>query len=221
MGHYNVISLIWVILLFFYIKYVVKLEEDKRNLFIKIQVLLVLLYNIGQFIVFPWKYPIELSTTSYFVVPIIVLFNIRKLNIWAVWVSIFIGVAYFGGMILAGNYMYSHFPVYSVLTSIFNHGSLLSYGIIMLYMEEFKKEQRYIIWIGIILSAGWAYMLRPFVTHNIRIFIYDVLDATFVQAFLNSSVIGYIVYYILLVIGLYYSANYVHALSKRLYQQRV
>lgn len=222
MGYYNVISLLWIVLLFFYIKYVSKLDEETRNKFLKIQILLVLLYNIGQLIVFPWKFPIEFSTTSYFVVPIIVLFNIDKLKGWTVYASVFIGVIYFLGMIVAGNYMYSHFPVYSVLTSIFNHGSLLSYGIITLMTSSFDKSDRYIIWIGITLSAAWAYLLRPFVTFTGRVFIYEVLDGALIKSFLpNNLVFGYILYYLILIPSLVLSANFVHSLNRKLYKEEL
>ena len=219
MGHLNVISFLWLIILWFYIKYVLKQEEEARSKYIKIPLLFVLLYNVTLFFVLPWKFPVELSTTSYYIVPIIVLFGIKKLNVWGVYASVVSGVIYFLAMLIYGNGIYSTYPPYSVYTAIFNHGALLSYAIITLKTVKFEKSERHIIWIGIILSAGWALLLRPYVKFTFRIFIYEVLDGLIVRTYLgNNLIFGYIIYYIVLVTTLILSANMVHKLSRVLYK---
>ena len=220
MGHLNVISLFWLIVLIYYSRYVIKQEEHIRNRYLKIQLSIVLGYNIAMLFVFPWKLPVELSTVSYFVVPLIMLFNIKKLQGWGVYSAILAGVVYYLAMIIIGNKLYADYPAYSVYTSIFNHGALLSYAYIMLSTVEFKKSDRYIIWIGIILSALWAQLLRPHVVFAFRIFIYEVLDGLFVKTYFpNHLTIGYVGYYVWLVLALYFSASIVHSLSKRLYKK--
>lgn len=218
MGHLNIISLFWLVLLVFYSRYLLKLDEKVRTRFLKVQLSLTLLYNIGMLFVFPWKYPIELSTTSYFIVPIIVLLNIKSLKVWGVYTSILTGGIYFIAMLTVGNYLYGNYPAYSVYTSIYNHGALLSFAYVTLKTMEFRKSERIIIWIGIVFSAAWAYALRPIVTFTGRIFIYEVLDGLLIKTyFSNSLVIGYSIYYILLVGGLILSANMVHSLSNKIY----
>jgi len=217
MGYLNIISFFWLLLLFFYSRYVLKQNEVVRNRFLKIQLLFVLLYNIGFLFVFPWKIPIELSTTSYFVVPIIVLFSIKYLKAWGVYASILTGSIYFIGMLLMGNKLYSNFPPYSVYTSLYNHGALISYAIITLKTAEFHKSERNIIWVGLGLSAAWALLLRPLVTFTGRIFIYIVLEADLINTYFpNNLKLGFIIYYPLLIVVLVFSANVVHLLNRKL-----
>jgi len=211
MGHLNILSFFWLLLLFFYSRYVLKQNEVVRNRFLKIQLLLVLLYNIGFLFVFPWKIPIELSTTSYFVVPIIVLFSIKYLKAWGVYASILTGSIYFIGMLIMGNKLYSNFPPYSVYTSLYNHGALISYALITLKTAEFHKSERNIIWVGLGLSAAWALLLTG------RIFIYILLDGDLINIYFpNNLNLRFIIYYPLLIVVLIFSANVVHLLNQKL-----
>ena len=219
MGYYNIITFIWMMVLFVYSRKLLKIDPKIRERFLKGQILLVFLYNIAMLFVFPAKIPIELSTTSYFVVPIIVLFNIRYLKSWSVYTSIIMGFVYFTGMILMGQTLYGHFPPYSVLTSLFNHGTLMAYAYITLHTTKFYKKERYTIWIGIIVSASWALLMRPFITLKIRIFIYEVLDGEMARYFFPDNLrLSLIIYYVLFVITLYLSSNVVHLLSNRIYK---
>lgn len=220
MGFINLLSLFCLILIYFYTRYLLKKPQSLQFKVIKIQLLLVLLYNIVIHIVVPTKLPIELSTISYFLVPVILYFNIKRLNIWAVYASILSGALYYFSMIVAGQQLYGHFPVYSYLTSLFNHGTLLIYSVIMLKNVKFFKSERYIIWIGLLATIVYALLMRPLVTHPGRVFIFEVLDADLVNAYFSSyGVVAYSIYYILFALFLYSSSNMVHYFSKVLYHE--
>jgi len=219
MGHLNIISFFWIIILLFYSRYVIKQKEITRSRFLKIQLLILLVYNIGIIIIFPWKIPVELSTVTYFIVPIIVLFDLSGLKAWGVYSSIISGVVYFAAMIVIGNYLYEDYPAYGVYAAIYSHGVLLSYAYITLSTAKIQKSERMVIWIGIIFSVAWALFLRPFVIFEARIFIYEVLDGLFIKTYFPENLtFGYIIYYILFVITLYLSANIVHLLNQKLYK---
>jgi len=148
-----------------------------------------------------------------------VLFNISTLKAWGVYSSLISGVIYFAAMIIFGNYLYEDYPAYGVYAAIYSHGALLSYAYITLSTVKIQKSERMVIWIGIIFSASWALLLRPFVIFEARIFIYEVLDGLFVRTYFPENLtIGYIIYYILFVIALFLSANIVHLLSQSLYK---
>ncbi len=122
-------------------------------------------------------------------------------------------------MIILGNYLYEDYPAYGVYAAIYNHGALLSYAYITLSTTKIRKSERMVIWIGIIFSATWALLLRPFVIYDARVFIYDVLDGLFVRTYFSENLtFGYIIYYILFVITLFISANIVHLLNQKLYK---
>jgi len=220
MGILNIVSLLWLIVLFFYSNYVLKQNEKVQSKFLIAQLSLAFLYNVVMFALKPWKFPIELSTVSYFVVPMIVFLNIKPLKVWAVYASLLTAGVYFLGMLFIGQTLYGNFPAYSVYTSIYNHGALISFAYITLHTTKFQKQERFIIWGGIVFSAAWALLLRPFVTFTGRIFILIVLDADLISAkFPNHLTIGYIIYYIVFVILLYVSSNMVHSLSTIFYTE--
>ncbi len=221
MGFLNLLSFICLLLIIVFTRYLLSKPREFQFKVIKVQLLLVLLYNIVIHIVVPTKLPIELSTISYFVVPIVLFLNIKKLNVWAVYASILSGALYYFSMIVAGQQMYGHFPVYSYSTSLFNHGTLLMYSMIMLSNVRFFKSERFIIWIGLAITIVYVLLMRPLVTHPGRIFIYEILDAELVNAYFSDfGVVAYSIYYILFVMFLYISSNLVHYFSGKLYIER-
>jgi hypothetical protein len=198
-----------------------KKSEKIVDLFLKIQLLIVLLYNTGIIIVFPYKVPVEFSTLSYFVVPFIVLLNVKELRIWAAYTALLSGAGYYISMVLYGNDLFGHFPVYSVVTSLFNHGSLLAYSIIVILTYNIKKRDKYILLGGVFFNIVWALSLRQFVLHPGRIFIYEILDAYLVKAYFpNSNFTGVIIYFIIVFSLLFLSMKLVYV-ANHIYKQKV
>ena len=217
MNNLDLVSFICLILFFIFIKVIMRKPVKVRDTFLKVQLLIVLIYNIGIIIVFPYKVPVEFSTLSYFLVPIIVLFNIKELRIWAVYTALLSGVIYYISMILYGTTLYGHFPVYSVVTSLFNHGSLLAYALVSLGNYEFKKSESKIIRFGLLLNAGWALSIRQLVLHPGRIFIYEILDGWIVTTFFpNMLYVFYPIYYVSLVYVLFMSPKVIFGLRRLL-----
>jgi hypothetical protein len=100
--------------------------------------------------------------------------------------------------------LYSAFPVYSVVTSLFNHGSLLAYAIITILTIEIKKLDKYILAVGVAFNCLWALILRPFVLHPGVIFIYEILDATLVTRYITEFQLFFIIIYFIVFIGIVY-----------------
>ena len=219
-GFLNILSMICIVLFYFYTRFLLKKPKVFQYKVIKIQLFLVLMYNLVIHIVVPTKIPIELSTISYFVVPVILYFNIRKLNVWAVYAAFVSGFFYYISMVLAGDAMYGNFPIYSYSTSLFNHGTLVVYSIIVAKDVTFKPKEIHIIHIGLLLTMGYALLMRPIITHPGRIFIYMIMDADLVKNyFLDMKMIAYPIYYILFGLFLYFS-GYVVFLLNRILQDR-
>lgn len=214
MTHLNIISFFCLLLFIYYILIMLKKSEQVRNTFLNVQLLIVLLYNIFIIIVFPFKVPVEFSTLSYFVVPFIALFNIKDLKLWSAFSALLSGAGYYVSMISFGTALYGNFPVYSVLTSLFNHGSLLAYAVITILTVDINKNDKYILAAGVAFNCFWALALRPFVLHPGRIFIYEILDANLVANILpNLQIIMVPVYFMIsitivyLIMKLMYVAN--------------
>lgn len=187
----------------------------KQQLVLKIQLLPVLIYSIGYMLMIPGKIPVELSTVAYFIVPLTILFGIKKLKIWAVYSALLSGIIYFSAMVLFGTKIFSDYPPYTVYMAMYNHGALLTYSYITLATTMFYKKERYILWIGIILSILWALAIRPLVIVTKRIFIYDVLDAFWAyEYFPDLLVVAVPIFYILFAAFLYFSVNSMYVLNK-------
>lgn len=208
MNHLNMLSSFALIFHFLLIYFLLKQSKKTQQIVLKIQLLVVLIYSIGYMVMIPGKIPVELSTVAYFIVPLTILFGIKKLKIWAVYSALISGIIYYSAMVLFGNQIYSDYPPYTVYMAIYNHGALLTYSYITLATTTFHKKDRYIIWIGIIFSILWALALRPLVIVTKRIFIYDVLDAFWAyEYFPNLLVVAVPIFYILFAAFIYFSVN--------------
>jgi len=219
-GFLNILSIACVVIIVFYTRYLLSLPKETQYKIIKVQLFFVLMYNLVIHIVVPTKIPIELSTISYFVVPIILYFDIKKLHVWAVYAAFTSGFFYYISMVLAGDAMYGNFPIYSYSTSLFNHGTLIIYSIIVAKDVSFKHKEVHIIHIGLALTMIYALLMRPIITHPGRIFIYMIMDADLVKEyFMHIKIIAYSIYYILFGAYLYFS-GYVVFLLNRILQER-
>lgn len=217
MGFLNILSVFCVLIFFIYTRYLLSKPKEIQYKVIKIQLFLVLMYNLVIHIIVPTKIPIELSTISYFVVPIILYFNIKKLNVWAVYAAFTSGFFYYVSMILAGDTMYGDFPIYSYSTSLFNHGTLIVYSLIVARDIRFRSKEIHIIHLGLLLTMIYALLMRPIITHPGRIFIYMILDAELVKTyFLSIKYVMYPIYYILFGLYLYFSGYVVFLLNRML-----
>jgi hypothetical protein len=214
-GFLNILSILCVLIIYIYTRFLLSKSKEVQYKVIKIQLFFVLLYNIVIHIVVPTKIPIELSTISYFVVPVILYFNIKKLHVWAVYAAFTSGFFYYVSMIIAGDAMYGNFPIYSYSTSLFNHGTLIVYSIIVARDITFRNKEIHIIHIGLILTMVYALLMRPIITHPGRIFIYMILDADLVKDyFFDIKYIMYPIYYIWLGLYIYFSGYVVFLLNK-------
>lgn len=215
MNHLNMLSSLVLIFHFLLIRFLLKQSKKTQQIVLKIQLLLVLIYSIGYMIMIPGKIPVELSTVAYFIVPLTILFGIKKLKIWAVYSALLSGIIYYSAMVLFGTQIYSDYPPYTVYMAIYNHGALLTYSYITLSTTIFYKKDRYIIWIGIIFSILWALALRPLVIVTKRIFIYDVIDAFWAyKYFPDLLVVAVPLFYILFAAFIYFSVNSMYVLNK-------
>ncbi len=215
MNHLNILSSLVLIFHFLLIFFLLKQSKKTQQIVLKIQLLPVLIYSTGYMIMIPGKIPVELSTVAYFIVPLTILFGIKKLKIWAVYSALLSGIIYYSAMILFGTKIYSDYPPYTVYMAIYNHGALLTYSYITLSTTIFYKKDRYIIWIGIIFSILWALALRPLVIVTKRIFIYDVIDAFWAyKYFPDLLVVAVPLFYILFAAFIYFSVNSMYVINK-------
>jgi len=190
------------------------IEDTKKRKIVKILLFMVLSYNVLH-IVLTSKIPVEFSTVSYFIVPLIVILNLDFLKVWTIYASLMAGTLYYLTMVLVGGTIYHYYPYMSVYTSLFCHGSLLLYGLIELRTVSLQEKERYKLIVGLILMAAWAMYIRPQVTLSSRIFIYEIIDAKIVKSvFQYSSWLILSLYYSILVYLLAQSTRIVIKLNQ-------
>lgn len=190
-------------------------EQRTKNIVLNGFAVIVLVLSIIRFINNPGQIPVEYSTVSYFTVPIIILLKIKKIEIWAVYASIMAGFFYYLTMILAGEAIYGGHDSIIVYISWFNHGTLLLIGLVKLQTVQYKKQVAYVIVVGNILMLLWALFARPLVTITNRLFIYEIIDATYLDDLgVGNSILLKIAFYILLTLLLLRSRKLIFKLNE-------
>lgn len=176
-----------------------RLETNKQNRIIKILALLLLAINTPKLLMNPMEIPVEFSTVTYFITPLILLLNIKKIEIWAVYSALMAGFFYYLTMISAGGNIYNLYSPINIYTSLFSHGTLLFIGLLKLKTIKYKNTDYYKIIIGNLLILSWAIYIRPEITNSGRIFIYELIDANIVYSITSSYLWLFIpIYYIVM-----------------------
>lgn len=204
----NVFAVLTLFMIITAANYVSRFDKKSQNNILYLFSFLVLSFNIVKLIIDPSQIPVEFSTVSYFIVPLILLLRIRKIEVWAVYASLMAGFFYFTAMILAGGPIYSLYPPINIYTSLFCHGSLLFIGLVKIRTVAYNKNMSFIMIIGNILILSWALYIRDDFTSYGRLFIYELIDATFVEGLVPG-------YDFLVKIGFYLLLGY-SALKSRL-----
>lgn len=216
----NAFSILVYIAITFSIFKVSRQDPKFQDKIVKLLSFTVLVINIFLFAKNPWKIPVEFSTVSYFVVPLILLMNMKRLEVWAVYSSIMSGFFYYLTMITTGGAIYNTYPYISVYTSLFCHGSLYFIGMLKLKTILYDEKKSYKIIIGNLFILAWAIYIRPDITLQSRIFIYEIIDGDLVRAFTSSYLWIYLpVYYVLLSYLVYKSSKGLYKFNKFLNQK--
>lgn len=147
---------------------------------------MILLLNIIKVAMDPSQIPVEFSTVTYFIAPIIILLRIKKMEVWAVYASLMAGFFYYLTMMVAGGKVYELYPPLNVYASLLSHGSLLLIGLLKLRTVKYQSKYSYFIIIGLFAHLAWALYSRPEISITSRIFIYEIIDASFVTGILPA-----------------------------------
>ncbi len=178
----NTFSIIMFVGITTFVLKVSKLETIKQNKIIRILSLLLLIVNAPKLLRSPMDIPVEFSTVTYFIAPLILLLNIKKIEIWAIYSSLMAGFFYYLTMITVGGNVYSHYSPINIYISLFSHGTLLFMGLLKLKTTMYNEKEYYKLIIGNLLILSWAIYIRPKITSPGRIFIYEIIDANLVNS---------------------------------------
>ncbi len=206
--------------------YISRCTEDKRNQILRLVCVALLVFNTARYALSPllgrgFRVPVEFSTFAYFAVPIIVLFNMKRIRSWAAFSGFTAGFFYYAAMIAAGGILYGHSRPYDVYLSMACHGVLYLYGMADMKTHLYAPADRYQFFAGIAYVALRAHLLRPWAGAQNRFLIYGLLDGTYVKAVLPATMWGSVapLYYMLMTVLLFIWISIFFKLNRTKYQR--
>ncbi|XMB72991.1 hypothetical protein RJI07_03535 [Mycoplasmatota bacterium WC30] len=182
-----------------------------------------LIINVIKLIIDPSKIPVEFSAITYFTTPLVILLKLKKFQVWTVYSSLMAGIFYYLTMMSGGSQIYELYAPANIYTALLCHGALLFIGIVKIRTVVYNKNHSYKLIIGIILILIWSLYMRTQVVFTERLFIYELIDASFVRNLGYSSPLIIIGYYVVLSSLIFISFKllfFFNKISNRNYQKR-
>lgn len=204
-----------------------KCSEQKRNRTLRILCIVLLSINLclyaplslllgGEMIL-----PVEFSSVTCFVVPVILLVGFKKAQSWAAYSGIMAGFFYYMTMIIAGGKIYAAYQPYDVYISLVCHGTLYLCGLVGLRNQKYNPSDCYILLSGVGGIALNAYLLRPIADNGTRLFIYELMDGRYIRQVFPEVLWSYMtpVYYVLMIGLVFLSIKLFFKLNKMQYEK--
>jgi hypothetical protein len=187
---------------------------------------LLLVFKLGEYLYKNingfYTFPVEISTITYFMFSLIIVFNIKMAFYLASFFAVLCGVGFFVYYSLFGFISSLHFGLYKHIIAIISHGILLFGGLYIFKHNQFQQEKRssiYLVILGIIAHASLFYIdsiqNTTFIYYIIRPDFLNLFRYVWVNHFLKIS------YFILLfvifgqIIHLFYRLNIHIHIKKR------
>lgn len=157
-----------------------------------------MLYNIVSVV------SVEISMISYFLLPIIITFKIKKLYNVGAFFGMISGLGFFAYYSIFGFTMNAHHTLIEVLIGCFCHGYLLLCGAYLFFTNRFERKTSSSLWITILAILCWAMVFFDEETRGVT-FVYFLIKPEFLNLFavpvLNALLKA--VYYAALSFGYY------------------
>lgn len=160
--------------------------------------------------------PVEISSISYFLVPIILSFKIKKMYHIGSFLGIASGIGYFAFYTFFGFTLVNQFSIIDILTGCFSHGFLLLAGIHLFKNNSFKSKDSLTIWITMLAIICWGLIFYDIEMRGIT-FVYYIVKPTFLFIFdaLILNVMLLLLYYAILLTAFYFVLKLFFKLNKR------
>lgn len=126
--------------------------------------------------------PVEISSISYFLVPVIVAFKIKRLYGAGSFFGIAAGIGYFAFYTLLGFTVAGSFTLTEILTGCFSHGYLLLAGLHLFKNNDFSPSEGPRIWATLFAMLAWALVFYDLETRGIT-FIYYIIKPQYLYIF--------------------------------------
>lgn len=183
-------------------------KTEREGLILRMFSVVLLAYKSMQYIVNNIKghiaIPVEISTVTYFLMFIVLIFNVRSLYNVSSFFGILAGVGYYMYYIICGS-MLTSLTLKSLITACIYHGFILI-AVIYLFREyRFDQRDNHKIWTTILAMLCWAMLFYDINNVGTR-FVYFITKPTFLYVFSNMqlNVLLSLVYYTLIVVTFHF-----------------
>ncbi len=171
----------------------------------------ILKYAAQSFLAGSLSIPVEFSAVAYFAVPIIILFRIGFLRVWAVYSSLLAGSGYFFAFALFGDKIYKNYPLDKILVALLCHGILLFIGLSQISFKRFSAYSGWVLTIGLCICVFHALNMSNFAVNLRGVFMYELIFG-FAAVDLFGEMILPLYYFLVFAVfsfslGLFYKLN--------------
>lgn len=181
---FNILSIIGLILSLLIYKFLIRVNGSMSIL--RVIALMLLIYKVFEYIYKNinglYAYPIEISTVTYFMFSIIVLFNIKPAFNIASFFAILSGIGFFIYYSVFGFMSSFYFGLEKHIIAVICHGILLFGGLYLFKENKFKQEYKINIYIMILAIIAHASLFYIESIKNTT-FIYFIVKPEFLELF--------------------------------------
>ena len=199
------------------------LNNRNKELLQKLFALTLLIFNIYRYIS-QWvvsgiiRPPVEFSALAYFFVPLILLFKVKGLYVWAAYSGLLAGGGYFLSVIAFGKWAYVHYTNERIAAAYFCHGILLLLSLFITEQSRFCEKSCWLLVTALSLVGLRTLMLYGLFNGGRGIFIYELLFAYLPLRLFGAWILP--IYYIALFVLLILSFKLFFKLNFRLNKKR-
>ncbi len=163
--------------------------------------------------------PVEISTISYFMLPIILTFKIYKLYNVASFFGIASGLGFFLFYSVAGFTVSNSLTLIDYILSVLFHGYLFTAGLQIMFKYKFENKP-HLIWITMLSIISWAMAFYDFQTRGIT-FVYYIIKPSYlcVSSIMPINFLIILVFYAAIITLFYFFVKLFFKLNNKLHNK--
>jgi len=148
--------------------------------------------------------PIEYSTITYFVLPLVILFNIEDWKRAFAFMGLLSSSTYLVSFFLTGQIIYENNGLYNTVQGFINHSVLLGISFPIMREKPFKNTNK-LIWIGTLIMILYMVIVSSFIDYSNKYLFIAILltDNVVIDQFKQVPFFGIIAVYYLIACIIY------------------
>lgn len=209
----NIIAATEVICISLLLRRFLNLRDEQKRRITNFLCLTLLIFNLLKYfyqslMLARLSIPVEFSAIAYFAVPVIILFKISFLRVWAVYSSLLAGSGYFLVFSLFGDKIYQNYSADKIVAALFCHGILLFIGLSQISLKRFSSYSGWVLALGLCFCVFHAFNMSSIAGSLRGVFMYELIFGFAVVDLFGKMILPFYYFLIFLVFSLSLSAFY-------------